>query len=152
MWCQVTPPTCALTCTLPTLPQVGNLLRVDGTLMGLDEKKRALIPRWKRGHFSLLVNGGALRRQAAAVVVQGRALVFLCRNLASWPASGLLSAAVAVLSEIECRVWSQQREWPFASSSSPPRGTAQAPHPLPPTWLTTPLAPTTTCTASARRT
>lgn len=40
--------------------QVGNLLRVDGTLMGIDDKKRTLIPRWKRGHFSLLVNGGAL--------------------------------------------------------------------------------------------
>ncbi|PRW33819.1 Ankyrin repeat domain-containing 13C isoform B [Chlorella sorokiniana] len=39
--------------------KVGNLLRVDGTLMGIDDKKRTLIPRWKRGHFSLLVNGGA---------------------------------------------------------------------------------------------
>jgi hypothetical protein len=37
---------------------VGKLLRVDGTLMGLDDKARSLIPRWKRGHFSLLVNAG----------------------------------------------------------------------------------------------
>lgn len=78
--------------------QVGKRLRVDGTLMGLDDKRKAswcdrqkgkqaalpaprvstqqrahgcaapprppapmtqtLIPRWKRGHFSLLVDGG----------------------------------------------------------------------------------------------
>lgn len=39
--------------------QMGNLLRVDGTLMGLDDQTRSLIPRWKRGHFSLLVDAGA---------------------------------------------------------------------------------------------
>lgn len=38
--------------------QVGKLLRVDGTLMGLDNRSRSLIPRWKRGHFSLLVDAG----------------------------------------------------------------------------------------------
>lgn len=48
-----------------TAPQVGNRLRVDGTLMGVEEKKRTLIPRWKRGHFSLLVNGGALHGAGA---------------------------------------------------------------------------------------
>ncbi|KAL4444592.1 hypothetical protein ABPG77_002409 [Micractinium sp. CCAP 211/92] len=39
--------------------KMGNLLRVDGTLMGLDDQTRSLIPRWKRGHFSLLVDAGA---------------------------------------------------------------------------------------------
>ena len=39
--------------------QVGNRLRIDGTLMGVDDsKQRSFIPRWKRGHFSLLVNAG----------------------------------------------------------------------------------------------
>ena len=43
---------------LPLPPQVGDRLRVDGTLMGLDDAKRSFIPRWKRGHFSLLVDAG----------------------------------------------------------------------------------------------
>lgn len=42
-----------------TVYKVGNLLRVDGTLMGLDDRSRSFIPRWKRGHFSLLVDAGA---------------------------------------------------------------------------------------------
>ena len=42
-----------------SLWQVGNCLRIDGTLMGVDDtKQRSFIPRWKRGHFSLLVNAG----------------------------------------------------------------------------------------------
>lgn len=39
--------------------KVGKLLRVDGTLMGMDERSHGLIPRWKRGSFSLLVDAGA---------------------------------------------------------------------------------------------
>lgn len=54
----------ALLCTLSST-QVGNRLRVDGTLMGLDEGgRKAFIPRWKRGRFSLLVNGGARAAEA----------------------------------------------------------------------------------------
>ena len=32
-------------------------MRVDGSLMGIDDKSGALIPEWKRGHFSLLFDG-----------------------------------------------------------------------------------------------
>ena len=32
-------------------------MRVDGSLMGIDEKSSGLIPEWKRGHFSLLFDG-----------------------------------------------------------------------------------------------
>ena len=35
----------------------GARLRVDGTLMGVEEEGASLIPRWKRGHFSLLFDG-----------------------------------------------------------------------------------------------
>lgn len=35
----------------------GTYLRVDGSLMGLDEKSTSLIPQWKRGHFSLVFDG-----------------------------------------------------------------------------------------------
>lgn len=38
----------------------GNLMRVDGSLMGIDDKAGTLIPQWKRGHFSLLFNGRTL--------------------------------------------------------------------------------------------
>lgn len=50
-------PACGL--CLPVLRQVGKLLRVDGTLMGLDDRSHSFIPRWKRGRFTLLVNAGA---------------------------------------------------------------------------------------------
>ena len=33
------------------------LMRVDGSLMGIDDKANTLIPQWKRGHFSLLFDG-----------------------------------------------------------------------------------------------
>ncbi|KAK9816485.1 hypothetical protein WJX72_000874 [[Myrmecia] bisecta] len=36
----------------------GTCIRVDGSLMGMDDKARSLIPKWKRGHFSLLFDGG----------------------------------------------------------------------------------------------
>ena len=32
-------------------------MRVDGSLMGIDDKAGTLIPQWKRGHFSLLFDG-----------------------------------------------------------------------------------------------
>ena len=35
----------------------GVLMRVDGSLMGIDDKANTLIPQWKRGHFSLLFDG-----------------------------------------------------------------------------------------------
>jgi len=35
----------------------GVLMRVDGSLMGIDDKANSLIPQWKRGHFSLLFDG-----------------------------------------------------------------------------------------------
>ncbi len=35
----------------------GARLRVDGTLMGVEEDGSSLVPRWKRGHFSLLFDG-----------------------------------------------------------------------------------------------
>ena len=30
------------------------MMRVDGTLMGMDEESKKMIPQWRRGHFSLL--------------------------------------------------------------------------------------------------
>eukprot|EP00887_Chlorella_sp_A99_P007474 scaffold2.g7474.t1 len=38
--------------------KAGTRLRMDGSLMGLDDKSRSLIPQWKRGSFSLLVDVG----------------------------------------------------------------------------------------------
>ena len=35
----------------------GARLRVDGSLMGVEDEGPSLIPRWKRGHFSLLFDG-----------------------------------------------------------------------------------------------
>ena len=35
----------------------GVFMRVDGSLMGIDDKASSLIPQWKRGHFSLLFDG-----------------------------------------------------------------------------------------------
>lgn len=49
---------CGAPQSAPPRPQVGNRLRVDGTLMGLDDARKAFIPKWKRGRFTLLVNGG----------------------------------------------------------------------------------------------
>jgi len=36
---------------------MGTKMRVDGSLMGLDDKNTSLLPQWKRGHFSLLFDG-----------------------------------------------------------------------------------------------
>ncbi len=35
-------------------------MRVDGSLMGIDDKSSSLIPEWKRGHFSLLFDGATM--------------------------------------------------------------------------------------------
>ncbi|GAB4821203.1 hypothetical protein N2152v2_008249 [Parachlorella kessleri] len=42
-----------------TLHKVGTRLRVDGTLMGIDHEAHTLLPTWKRGSFSLLVDASA---------------------------------------------------------------------------------------------
>ena len=31
-------------------------MRVDGTLMGMDEESKSMIPQWRRGHFSMLLD------------------------------------------------------------------------------------------------
>ena len=31
-------------------------MRVDGTLMGMDEEAKSMIPQWRRGHFSMLLD------------------------------------------------------------------------------------------------
>ena len=36
----------------------GTRLRIDGSWMGVDEESTSMIPEWKRGHFSLLFDGG----------------------------------------------------------------------------------------------
>jgi hypothetical protein len=46
-----------LTLLVRCVLQVGDQLRVDGSLMGVDSKSQTLIPEWKRGHFSLLLDG-----------------------------------------------------------------------------------------------
>ena len=38
----------------------GTYLRVNGTLMGMDDKSTTLIPEWKRGSFSLLFDGSTV--------------------------------------------------------------------------------------------
>ena len=40
-----------------TVWKVGDRLRVDGSLMGIDASAGGLIPEWKRGHFSLVLDG-----------------------------------------------------------------------------------------------
>eukprot|EP00898_Chlorokybus_atmophyticus_P000429 jgi/Chlat1/1387/Chrsp12S01965 len=40
-----------------SITKQGTSLRVDGTLMGINEKSASLVPEWKRGHFSLLFTG-----------------------------------------------------------------------------------------------
>lgn len=34
--------------------KLGNAVRVDGTLMGVEDNSKSLLPEWKRGQFSLL--------------------------------------------------------------------------------------------------
>ena len=34
-------------------------MRVDGTLMGMDEDSKKMIPQWRRGHFSMLFDASA---------------------------------------------------------------------------------------------
>lgn len=35
----------------------GTRLRVDGTLKGVEENAKSMLPQWKRGHFSILFDG-----------------------------------------------------------------------------------------------
>lgn len=41
-------------------------MRVDGTLMGMDEETKKMIPQWRRGHFSLLFDAST---QPASVFI-----------------------------------------------------------------------------------
>eukprot|EP00891_Asterochloris_glomerata_P003431 jgi/Astpho2/3431/Aster-07031 len=41
-----------------TIWKRGTRLRIDGSWMGVDEESTSMIPEWKRGHFSLLFDGG----------------------------------------------------------------------------------------------
>lgn len=41
-------------------------MRVDGTLMGMDEDSKKMIPQWRRGHFSLLFDAST---QPASVFI-----------------------------------------------------------------------------------
>lgn len=51
-----------------TIWKVGDKLRVDGSLMGLDTK--SVVPEWKRGHFSLIVDGSPEGVAAAAAAAE----------------------------------------------------------------------------------
>ena len=42
-------------------------MRVDGTLMGIDEDQTSMVPKWKRGHFSILFDGAT--QPSTAVLV-----------------------------------------------------------------------------------
>ena len=48
----------------------GTCMRVDGSLMGIDDKAGTLLPTWKRGHFSLLFDGAP--QPAALLLVDHR--------------------------------------------------------------------------------
>lgn len=48
---------CAINETAMQVWKKGTYMRVDGSLMGIDDKAGTLIPTWKRGHFSLLFDG-----------------------------------------------------------------------------------------------
>lgn len=41
-------------------------MRVDGTLMGVDEENKKMIPQWRRGHFSMLFDAST---QPASVFI-----------------------------------------------------------------------------------
>lgn len=42
-----------------TIYKYGNRIRVDGSLMGLDDEAKTYMPEWKRSHFSIvLLNPG----------------------------------------------------------------------------------------------
>ena len=41
-------------------------MRVDGTLMGMDEENKKMIPQWRRGHFSMLFDAST---QPASVFI-----------------------------------------------------------------------------------
>jgi hypothetical protein len=77
-------------CLHPT--QVGDRLRVDGTLMGIDTKSVSLIPEWKRGHFSLIMDGSACSSGGAPPEGSGM-------DSTGAPASGGVSREAATCSD-----------------------------------------------------
>ncbi|GLC40853.1 hypothetical protein PLESTB_000015800 [Pleodorina starrii] len=50
-----------------TLWKKGGLIRVDGSLMGVDSEGGSVVPSWKRGHFSLLYDASGDRARAVIV-------------------------------------------------------------------------------------
>lgn len=61
------PTACSPTFLECTRCQLGDRLRVDGTLMGLEEHRHSLIPHYKRGRFSLLVDAGEFKETAGCL-------------------------------------------------------------------------------------
>lgn len=49
-------------------------MRVDGTLMGMDEEVKSMIPQWRRGHFSMLLD--ASTQPASAFMVDHQKKMF----------------------------------------------------------------------------
>ncbi len=45
----------------------GGRIRVDGSLMGIDDHSPSLVPEWKRGHFSLLYDASGDKARALFV-------------------------------------------------------------------------------------
>lgn len=41
-----------------TVWKLGTRIRIDGALKGLDEDAHSMLPSWKYGHFSILVDAG----------------------------------------------------------------------------------------------
>jgi hypothetical protein len=62
-----------------TVWKVGDRLRVDGSLMGLDTSSN-MIPEWKRGHFSLIVDGSPEGIAAAAAAAAEAAAAAAARG------------------------------------------------------------------------
>lgn len=55
-------------------------MRVDGSLQGVDDKAGTLIPTWKRGHFSLLFDGGQTPASLLLVDHKKRSVVDLTKE------------------------------------------------------------------------
>eukprot|EP01026_Neomeris_dumetosa_P074137 TRINITY_DN7693_c0_g1_i12.p1 TRINITY_DN7693_c0_g1~~TRINITY_DN7693_c0_g1_i12.p1 ORF type:complete len:562 (-),score=88.43 TRINITY_DN7693_c0_g1_i12:574-2259(-) len=51
-------------CDTYTIWKRGRYLRIDGSLMGVDQKKSGLLPEWKRGHFSVIFDGSQEKTQS----------------------------------------------------------------------------------------
>eukprot|EP00873_Tetraselmis_striata_P036735 jgi/Tetstr1/456999/TSEL_043663.t2 len=52
--------------------KLGNAVRVDGTLMGVEDNSKSLLPEWKRGQFSLLFH--------SAYTMEGKSKVYLVNH------------------------------------------------------------------------